>query len=124
MAGDFARWLVNETAAAALFDSIDDIPEAPPGTFDNTWSDEPPIVLRFQPREEAERWLRGGRPVTHPPAPRVSVDGAALDAFIAYADQERDRADSQFCASAAEHERSAAEFRGFVNALDIKPGED
>ena len=47
MAGDFARWLENETAAVALFDSIgDDIPEAPPGTFDNTWSDEPPAVLQ------------------------------------------------------------------------------
>ena len=24
----------------------DDIPEAPPGTFDNAWSDEPPAVLQ------------------------------------------------------------------------------
>lgn len=50
MTGADADDLSRETADLTLL--------AEPGTFDNSWSDEPPIVLRFQPREEAERWLR------------------------------------------------------------------
>ncbi len=51
-------------------------------------------------------------------AMRVSVDKAALDALIEYADQTRSRADSQFLCSMAEYDASDAEFKALVDALE------
>jgi hypothetical protein len=52
---------------------------------------------------------------------RVSVDEAALEAFIAEADEKRAQSDSQFLCSMAEYEASDAKFRAYVEALDITP---
>jgi hypothetical protein len=40
MTPEWRRYFAADVAAQA---------ESPPGTFDNSWSDEPPIVLQFQP---------------------------------------------------------------------------
>jgi hypothetical protein len=49
----------------------------------------------------------------------VIVNRDALEAFIAYANSMRDSSDSQFLCSAAEYERSEAEFDALVDALNI-----
>lgn len=52
---------------------------------------------------------------------RVTVNRAALEAFIAYADETRTSCDSQFLCSSAEYEASDAEFGALVDALGIHP---
>ena len=74
-------------------------------------------------KAKAERWLAGFVSSLGAIFPdtdgRVTVDRAALGALIGYANGERERADSQFCCSLAEYERSEAEFQAFVAALGI-----
>jgi hypothetical protein len=51
---------------------------------------------------------------------RVTVDKAALDALIEYANGARSQRDGEFCVSWSGHDSSDREFKAVVDALKVK----